>query len=139
MIRKFGTAVWEGTLKEGQGHLSSQSGGLDGVAYDFKERFEDKPGTNPEELIGAAHAACFSMACSNILAEQGITVTRIETRSTISLSLENGADIVAAHLDVTISGPADAATLLAAAKAAETGCPVSKLLSCEITMDAKVV
>ncbi|GKY87819.1 OsmC family peroxiredoxin [Sinisalibacter aestuarii] len=138
MIRKYGSAVWEGTLKEGQGHLSSQSGVLKDVAYDFRERFEGAPGTNPEELIGAAHAACFSMALSNILAEQGITATRIEARSTISLDLSDGAKIVAAHLDVTFSAAGDEATLMAAAKAAETGCPVSQLLSCEITMDAKL-
>jgi lipoyl-dependent peroxiredoxin len=139
MIRKYGSAIWEGTLKEGQGKVSSQSGALSGLAYDFAERFEDKPGTNPEELIGAAHAACFSMALSNILAEQGVTVTRIETRSTISLDLKAGPKIVNAHLDVTISGPADEAVLLDAARQAETGCPVSQLLDCEITMDAKVV
>jgi len=102
MIRKHGSAIWEGTLKEGQGRLSSQSGVLDGVAYDFKERFEDAPGTNPEELIGAAHAACFSMALSNILAEQGITAERIETRSTISLDLKAGPKIVNAHLETTM-------------------------------------
>ena len=138
MIRKHGSAVWDGTLKEGQGHLSSQSGVLDGVAYDFRERFEDKPGTNPEELIGAAHAACFSMALANILAEQGITAERIETRSTISLSMKADPKIVNAHIETTIKAPGDKAIILEAARAAETGCPVSQLLDCEITMDAKV-
>lgn len=139
MIRKHGSAVWEGTLKEGRGRLSSQSGALDNVAYDFRERFEDQPGTNPEELIGAAHAACFSMALSNILAEKGITAERIETRSTISLSLDGGAKIVGAHLETTIKAPADKEVILEAARAAETGCPVSQLLGCEITMDATVL
>lgn len=139
MIKKYGSAVWEGTLKEGQGHLSSQSGVLDGVAYDFKERFADKPGTNPEELIGAAHAACFSMALSNILAEQGITAEKIETRSTISLDMSNGPKIVNAHLETTIKAPGDKDAILEAARTAEKGCPISQLLSCEITMDAKVL
>lgn len=139
MIKKYGSAVWEGTLKEGQGHLSSQSGVLDGVAYDFKERFADKPGTNPEELIGAAHAACFSMALSNILAEQGITAEKIETRSTISLDMSNGPKIVNAHLETTIKAPGDKDAILEAARTAEQGCPISQLLSCEITMDAKVL
>lgn len=139
MIKKHGSAVWEGTLKEGQGHLSTQSGVLDSAAYDFKERFEGKPGTNPEELVGAAHAACFSMALSNILAEQGITAERIESTSTISLSMDDGPKIVNAHIETTIKAPADQDTLLEAANAAKAGCPISQLLSCEITMDATVV
>ncbi|SMH29146.1 OsmC family peroxiredoxin [Maritimibacter sp. HL-12] len=139
MFKKHGSAVWEGTLKEGQGRLSSQSGVLDNVAYDFKERFEDAPGTNPEELVGAAHAACFSMALANILAEQGVTAERIETRSTISLDLEAGPKIVNAHLETVVKAPADKNLILEAARAAEKGCPVSQLLGCEITMDAKVV
>lgn len=138
MIKKFGTAVWEGTLKEGQGHVSSESGVLDNVAYGFNQRFAGEAGTNPEELIGAAHAACFSMALSNILAEKGITAERIETRSTISLSMDGGPKVVNAHLETTIKAPADEAVIMEAAKAAETGCPISQLLSCEITMDAKI-
>ena len=139
MIRKYGTAVWEGTLTEGRGRLSTESGILEDVPYSYKKRFDGQPGMNPEELIGTAHAACFSMALANILAGQGITATRIDAKSTISLSLEKGADIVGAHIVVTISAPADAAVLLAAAKEAETGCPVSKALAVEITMDATVV
>jgi osmotically inducible protein OsmC len=139
MFRKYGSAVWEGTLRDGQGHLSSQSGVLEDVAYGFAERFEDKPGTNPEELIGAAHAACFSMKLAGVLAEQGITAERIETRSTISLSMEGGAKIVGAHLETSIKAPADKDAILEAARNAETSCPVSQLLGCEITMDAKVV
>lgn len=139
MFRKFGSAVWEGTLREGKGRLSSQSGVLEDVAYDFAERFEDKPGTNPEELIGAAHAACFSMALAGKLAEQGIAAERIETRSTISLSMEGGAKIVGAHLETSVKAPGDKELILEAARSAETGCPVSQLLGCEITMDAKVV
>ena len=138
MIKKHGSAVWEGTLTAGQGHLSSQSGVLKDVPYDFKERFEGAPGTNPEELIGAAHAACFSMALSNILGEKGIEAERIETRSTIALSMENGPKVVNAHLETTIKAPGDEATILEAARAAEKGCPISQLLNCEITMDATV-
>ncbi|MBV7409471.1 OsmC family protein [Maritimibacter sp. DP1N21-5] len=139
MIRKHGSAVWQGGLQDGTGTVSTQSGVLDAVQYGFNKRFEDEPGSNPEELIGAAHAACFSMALSNILGDDDIVPERIETRSTISLDMSDGPKIVKAHLDVTIKAPGDEDKIMEAAKKAEQGCPVSQLLNCEITMDAKVL
>lgn len=139
MIKKYGTAEWRGGLKEGKGGISTQSGALSDQPYGFNTRFEDKPGTNPEELIGAAHAGCFSMALANILGEDGIVPDKIETRSTISLSMEEGPKVVAAHLDVKISAGADTKAITAAAEKAETGCPISQLLDCEITMDLDIL
>ena len=138
MIRKSGSAVWQGGLKDGKGEVSTGSGALTGQPYGFNTRFEDGVGTNPEELIGAAHAGCFSMALSNILGEKGITPDRIETTSTISLSMENGPKIVGAHLDVVITASGDASVIREAAEAAEKGCPVSQVLNCDITMDAEI-
>ncbi|WP_226553160.1 OsmC family peroxiredoxin [Celeribacter naphthalenivorans] len=139
MIKKYGTAEWRGGLKEGKGVISTQSGALSEQPYGFNTRFEDKPGTNPEELIGAAHAGCFSMALSNILGEDGIVPDKIETRSTIFLSMEDGPKVVRAHLDVKLSAEADEAALKAAAEKAEKGCPISQLLDCEITMDLDIL
>ncbi|SLN30381.1 Peroxiredoxin OsmC [Aquimixticola soesokkakensis] len=138
MITKHGSAIWQGNLKEGTGKVSTQSGALSSNPYGFNTRFDGQPGTNPEELIGAAHAACFSMALSNILSGKGIKVAKVETTSTISLSMDDGPKIVKAHLDVSIQSDGDEDTVMACAKEAETGCPVSAVLSCEITMDAKV-
>ncbi|MBW6418112.1 OsmC family peroxiredoxin [Celeribacter sp. PS-C1] len=139
MIKKYGTAEWSGGLKDGKGSVSTQSGALKDQPYGFNTRFEDKAGTNPEELIGAAHAGCFSMAFSNILGQDGIVPDKIETRSTIFLSMEDGPKVVRAHLDVKVSAEADAAAIKAAAEKAETGCPISQLLDCEITMDLEIL
>nr|WP_319250395.1 OsmC family peroxiredoxin [uncultured Celeribacter sp.] len=139
MIKKYGSAIWSGGLKDGKGTVSTQSGALADQPYGFNTRFEDGAGTNPEELIGAAHAGCFSMALSGQLAEAGLTADRIETRSTIHLSMENGPTVVKAHLDVVIASEGDIAKIEAAAKAAETGCPISRLLDCEITMSLDIV
>lgn len=139
MIKKFGTAQWSGGLKDGTGTVSTQSGSVSNQPYGFDKRFGDAAGTNPEELVGAAHASCFSMAFSNILGQADIVPDSIETRSTISLSLDGGAKIVAAHLDVTVKAAGERAKIEEAAKAAETGCPVSQLLNCEITMDLTIV
>lgn len=139
MIKKFGTAQWSGGLKDGTGTVSTQSGSVSNQPYGFDKRFGDAAGTNPEELVGAAHASCFSMAFSNILGQADIVPDSIETRSTISLSLDGGAKIVAAHLDVTVKATGERAKIEEAAKAAETGCPVSQLLNCEITMDLTIV
>ncbi|AJE48139.1 OsmC family protein [Celeribacter indicus] len=138
MIRKYGSAKWSGGLKDGRGTLSTQSGALEDQPYGFNTRFEEGRGSNPEELIGAAHAGCFSMALSNILGQDGIVPESVETRSTIHLSTEGGPKIVKAHLDVTIRAEGDRGTIEAAAKKAETGCPVSQLLNCEITMDLQI-
>ena len=138
MIKKTGSAVWQGGLKDGKGEVSTQSGALSSQPYGFNTRFEDKPGTNPEELIGAAHAGCFSMALSNILGDKDIVADKIETTSTIFLDMSNGPKVVKAHLDVTIKASGDEADIRAAAEDAEKNCPISQLLNCEITMDAKI-
>lgn len=139
MIKKKGSAVWMGSLKEGTGKVSTESGALSSQPYGFNTRFAGEPGTNPEELIGAAHAGCFSMALSNILGDSDIVPDKIETTSTIHLSMEDGPKVVKAHLDVKITATGDEDAIMEAAKKAETGCPISQLLNCEITMDAKIV
>ena len=135
MTRK-GSAVWKGGLKDGNGVVSTASGVLSDQQYSFKTRFEDGIGTNPEELLAAAHAACFSMALSNQLSQAGFTPDTIETTST--LTMEN-LTITKFHLDVdvTASGASDE-QFQAAAKAAKEGCPVSRLFNAEISMDAKL-
>ncbi len=138
MIKKHGSAEWRGGLKDGTGRISTESGALAGQPYGFNTRFEDQAGTNPEELIGAAHAACFSMAFSNILGSKGIVPDKIETKSVISLSMEDGPSIEAAHLVVTVQADGPQDEIEACAKEAETGCPVSKVLDCKITMDLTV-
>jgi len=141
MIENNGSATWRGDLKSGQGHLSTDSGVLRDLPYDFRTRFEGATGTNPEELIGAAHAACFSMALSMILAEHGATADEISTTSTVTLDREGeGFAIKRLHLDLTAKVPGlDEAAFQTAAKAAKEGCPVSKLCTgAEITLDAKL-
>lgn len=139
-IKKYGSAEWTGTLKEGSGVISTESGVLDKAQYGFNKRFEDEPGTNPEELIGAAHASCFSMAFSNELGKLDVTADKIETRSDVTLEKnDNGFEITKAHLTVTAS--AEGATeevIREAANNAKTGCPVSKLLNAEVTMDLTI-
>ncbi|MHA3978491.1 OsmC family protein [Halovulum sp. GXIMD14794] len=139
-MKRKASAVWTGDLKNGEGTVSSASGVLDDTRYGFKSRFEEGPGTNPEELIGAAHAGCFSMALSAILGEQGVTPERIETSATVSLEkVGDGFEVTKIHLDVSakIAGIDDEAFQNAAA-AAKAGCPISKLLKAEISMDAKL-
>ncbi len=139
-MKRTGSAVWSGDLKTGTGTVSTESGALDGTRYGFAMRFEDAPGTNPEELIGAAHAGCFSMALSGQLGERGMTAERIETSAQVSLEkVDGGFAITKVHLDLTASIPgADPAAFREAAEAAKAGCPVSKLLDAEITLDAKL-
>jgi len=134
------SAVWNGSLKEGNGTISTGSGALSNKPYSFKTRFEGEPGTNPEELVGAAHAACFSMALSMILGLDGMSPEKIETEATITLEQKDGGfAITSSHLDVkaTIPGATDEAFQASAAKA-KAGCPISKLLNATITMDAKL-
>ena len=136
MTVKSGSAVWTGDLKSGKGEVSSESGALKDLPYGFNTRFADTPGTNPEELIGAAHAACFSMALSNILGGKDIVPERIETTSKITIvDQDGGLTITKAHLAVRLKAKGDDATLKSAAYDAEKGCPVSKLLNAEVTMD----
>lgn len=138
MIVKSGSAVWKGGLKDGTGTVSSQSGALTGQPYGFNTRFEDRPGTNPEELIAAAHAACFSMALANILGQQGITADEIDTQARVSLESRGGVFVIpAVHLEVVIHAAAEEPALLAAADEAKANCPVSKLLNAQITMAAR--
>lgn len=140
MVENFGSAKWQGGIKDGQGSISTKSGALKDHPYGFKARFEGGPGTNPEELIGAAHAACFSMALSGILAGAGVTDVAIETTSTISLDKDgDGFSITKAHLVTTISGKGDKAVIEESARKAEKGCPVSKVLNAEISLDVTVL
>lgn len=140
MITKTGSAKWQGDLKSGQGEVLTQSGALKSQPYGFATRFEDKPGTNPEELIGAAHAACYSMALSAGLADAGVTDVTIETSSAISMDKDpsGGFSITKAALTVRVSGQGDRAAIEKAAKDAEAGCPVSKLMKAEITLDLTI-
>lgn len=139
MITRKGSAHWEGGLKDGTGRVSTQSGALSEQPYGFNTRFEDKPGTNPEELVGAAHAACFSMALSMVLEQAGITGARIDTVSAISLDKEGeGFAVKKAHLTTTISADGDRAETEELARKAKEGCPISRLLNAEVTMDATV-
>jgi len=139
MIVNSGSAKWEGGLKDGKGVLSTKFGALSSQPYGFNTRFEGLPGTNPEELIGAAHAACFSMALSAILQEAGIGNVRIETTSEIGLAKEgDGFAIKTAHLNTRIWGDGDRAVIEECARKAEKGCPVSRVLNAEVTMDVTV-
>src|ERR1700752_1325398 len=134
----FGTAVWHGGLKDGKGAISTKSGALNDYPYGFASRFEGKPGSNPEELIGAAHAACFTMALSLILGEAKLTAEHMETKADVTL--EKVADvfaITAVHLTLSAKIPgADNATFQELAGKSKAGCPVSKLLNTKITLDA---
>jgi lipoyl-dependent peroxiredoxin len=140
MIRKA-SAVWNGSLKEGKGTISTDSKVLSNAQYSFSTRFENGIGTNPEELIAAAHAGCFSMALSAQLGGAGITPESIETTASVTLEkVEAGFTVTKVHLDVTAKIPgADAAAFEKAAQDAKAGCPISRLLKAEITMTAKLV
>jgi osmotically inducible protein OsmC len=140
-MNKVGSAKWQGDLKDGKGRISTQSGVLSDAPYGFKARFEEGPGTNPEELIGAAHAGCFSMALSMMLGGAGMTADEIATKATVTLDkVDGGFAITAVHLDVQAKIPgADQAAFEKAVNAAKEGCPVSKVLNAKITMDAKLV
>jgi lipoyl-dependent peroxiredoxin len=140
MIKRTGSAKWSGSLKEGKGQVSTQTGVLSDQPYGFKTRFEDEKGTNPEELIGAAHASCFSMALSMILGQSDLTADSIETKATVFLEqTDGGFEIPKVHLEVLAKIPGATAEQFAeAAKAAKENCPISKLLTAEITMDANL-
>lgn len=139
MIKRTGSAEWSGGLKDGKGQVSTKSGAISAQPYGFNTRFEDKPGTNPEELVGAAHASCFSMALAMMLEQNGISGVSITTTSDIMMDKEGeGFAIKKAHLTTTITADADEATVLEIAQKAKEGCPISKLLNAEITMDASV-
>ena len=137
-MKTHGSAVWHGGIKDGKGAISTRSGALSEYPYGFGSRFEGKPGTNPEELIGAAHAGCFTMALSLILGEAGLTAERMETKADVTLEkVPDGFAITAVHLTLKGKVPgADAAKFAELAGKAKAGCPVSKLLKADITLDA---
>jgi len=140
-LQRKGSAQWKGGLKDGKGTVSTASGVLKGTPYSFSSRFEGHQGTNPEELIGAAHAGCFSMALSAQLDGAGLKADSIDTTATVSLEkLEAGFAITSVNLEVRAKIPgADQAKFDELTKKAKEGCPVSKLLKANITMDAKLV
>ena len=139
-MKRKASAVWTGGLKDGTGTISTQSGVLSDTQYSFSTRFEDGTGTNPEELIAAAHAGCFSMALSGQLGNAGMTAENISTSATVTLDkTDAGFTITAVHLDVVARIPgADQQAFETATNNAKAGCPVSRLLKAEITMDAKL-
>jgi lipoyl-dependent peroxiredoxin len=139
-MQRKASAVWNGGLKDGKGTVSATSGVLSNTPYSFSTRFENAPGTNPEELIAAAHAACFSMALSAQLGGANLTPESINTSATLTMEKQDsGWAITAVHLDVIARVPnADAAAFQKAADNAKSGCPVSKVLKANITMSAKL-
>jgi lipoyl-dependent peroxiredoxin len=141
MSTTYGSAVWSGGIKDGKGAISTKSGALKDYPYGFASRFEGKPGTNPEELIGAAHAGCFTMALSLILGEAKLTAEKMETQADVTLEKQaDGYAITAVHLTLKAKIPgADNAKFQDLAAKAKAGCPVSKLLKANITLDASLV
>ena len=136
-MKNSATAKWKGSGKEGTGTLSTQKGVLKDTKYDFRSRFEDGEYTNPEELVAAAHAGCFTMKLSFVLGAAGFTPDNIETKCTITL--DNGS-ITESHLEVKATVPGiDAAKFAESVKDAEQNCPISKLLNTKITSDASLV
>lgn len=140
-INHSGSAVWSGGLKDGKGAISTQSGALNAHPYGFAMRFEGVPGTNPEELIGAAHAGCFTMALSMILGEAGLTADRMDTTAVVTLEKQDDGFAITAiklTLKATIPGTDNAAFQELAAKA-KANCPVSKLFNAQISLDAELL
>ena len=140
-MKRTGSAIWNGGLKDGKGTVSTESGAVHEVPYSFSKRFENEKGTNPEELIGAAHAACFSMALSMILGNNDMTAEEIATRAEVTLEqVEGGFGITKIHLITRARIPgADPAAFRRCAEDAKAGCPVSKVLKgADITMDAEL-
>lgn len=139
IVRK-GSATWSGGLKDGRGTVSSESGALDAHPYGFASRFEGVKGTNPEELLGAAHAGCFTMALSLVLGEAGMTAEKMETSAAVTLaSADGGFEIPKIRLTLVATIPgADEATFQQCAATAKANCPVSKLFNAEIELDAKL-
>jgi len=140
-VKRKASAAWRGGLKDGKGTVSTESGVLSAVPYNFSKRFESEKGTNPEELVAAAHAACFSMALSLFLGDAGMTAESIDTTATVSLDqVGGGFAVTSSHLQTTVKIPnADKAAFQKAVETAKSGCPISKLLNATITMDAKLV
>lgn len=139
-MKRKASAVWQGGIRDGKGTISTGSGVLDQTQYSYSTRFEDGIGTNPEELIAAAHAGCFSMALSGQLGAAGMTAERIDTTATVTLDkTDTGFAITEVHLDVRARIPgADRASFETAANNAKAGCPVSRVLNAKITMEARL-
>jgi osmotically inducible protein OsmC len=140
-IKRRGSAAWQGGLKDGKGSITTESGALQAYPYGFASRFEGQRGTNPEELIGAAHAGCFTMALSLILGEAKLVAEQMDTSAEVTLEqVEGGFAITAVHLTLKAKVPgADKATFDSLVAKAKAGCPVSKLLKAEITLDATLL
>jgi len=140
-MKKFGTAVWRGGIKDGKGAVSTESGALKNYPYGFSSRFEGKPGTNPEELIGAAHAACFTMALSLILGEAKFVAEQMDTKADVTLDkIDDGFAITSVHLTLSAKIPGiDRGKFTELADKAKSGCPVSKLMKVAITLDAALI
>ncbi|HEX9761392.1 MAG TPA: OsmC family protein [Candidatus Acidoferrales bacterium] len=139
-MKRKATAVWKGGLKDGKGVISTESGVMKETQYSFSTRFENGVGTNPEELIAAAHAGCFSMALSAQLGNAGLTAESIQTTCTITMEkTDAGFTVTASHLDLVAKIPgADQAKFDTATKNAKEGCPISRLLNAKISLDAKL-
>jgi osmotically inducible protein OsmC len=139
-MKRTASAAWSGGLKDGKGQISTDSGVLAGTPYSFEKRFGEEKGTNPEELIAAAHASCFAMALSGQLGNAGITASNISATATVTLEkLDTGFTVTASHIDVTIKAAgADRAKVQTAADNAKAGCPISKLLNAKISMNATI-
>jgi len=140
-MQRKATAVWTGGLKDGKGTISAESRAFSEMPYDFRRRFENEPGTNPEELIAAAHAGCFSMALSGELGKAGLTAESIRTTAAVTLEmLDAGPTVTAIHLDLAARVPgADRAAFEKAANAAKEGCPISRLLkAARITLSSRL-
>jgi len=140
-MKRSASAVWKGGFKDGRGTVSTDSGALSSAPYNAAMRFENEKGTNPEELIAAAHASCFSMALSLFLGNAGMTPTSIETTANVTLEKVNDAfTVTSSHLQTTVAIPnADKAAFETAAEGAKAGCPISRLLNTKITLDAKLI
>lgn len=139
-IQRTASAIWSGGLNDGKGHISTQSGVLVNTPYGFNTRFENQPGTNPEELIAAAHAGCFTMALSGQLDVAGMTAESLQTSAAVTLEkIGDSFSITAIHLSLVAKVPgADQTAFDAAVNTAKTNCPVSKLLNAKITLNAKL-
>lgn len=139
-MKRKASAVWHGSLKDGKGAITTDSGVLKDTQYSFGTRFENGPGTNPEELIAAAHAGCFAMAFSAELGRAGVTPETISASATVTLEkTDAGWTVTESHLDVTVKVPGgNKEQILGIANVAKAGCPISRLLYAKVTMDAKV-
>lgn len=139
MSKRKASSIWQGGLQNGSGRISTESGALKDTAYSFRTRFESDPGTNPEELIAAAHASCFSMALSHELEKAGLGPGRIETTATVTLAKEEeGWSITAIKLETVGTVASDEASFLRAAQTAKENCPISRLLNAPIELDARL-